>query len=465
MAIFTNTVATDNTAGRQFYVWARPISAFMATAGWVQAADTGQVIWPVSIFNITDANGNGTTVTFTGTLTNGAALRVGMSIQVTGTTSFGTGAAPITYIINGGNLTTTFTAASATSAHDAAIAANKAWGSVNVQVSITNAIGNTSSNTFTYALVDGPDPINGQSIVVTGCTTAGFNATWIISSVNTGAKTFTTTTGITHSTEVETGTGIIACTRAVIAADASTTVTLPPAASNSVYEIWKMNDGNSFPVFLRINYGASATPAPALSVVLCAGTDGAGNPTGGSTGTQTVFSGPGVSASQASFMSGSSNRLSWALWASGTLQNGQGGFLNIERSHDSSGNDTSQYATLNVVGAVTNTSAIQISITTTNATVTETAWAAISSHTLNTGSFGLSTLLSPVFPIVGAVGNPMIGLLVGKQVDWTNNVQFPFTMYNVSHNYLILSTTSGFGAAGNLVYDATPRCAIAIRYE
>ncbi len=476
MATSTYTATSISTAGSQFYLWAHPISAFMATAGWIQTADTGQVVWPVSIFNITDAleNGGNTAATFTGTITAGTTpLRIGMSVQVTGTTNFGTAAAPVTWVITGGNLTTTFTAngtaLGGAASHDTP-AANIGWGSVNPQVSITNAIGNTSSNTFTYSLLDGPDPINGQSIVVTGCTTAGFNATWTIASVNTGAKTFTTTTGITHATEVETGTGIVTCNRSVIAASGVGTATLPPAPSNSVYEIWKMNDGNSFPVILRINYGASATPSPLLSVVLMTSTDGAGNAAAstGTSGTLNIFSSSGTLTAQNSYMSGSTNRMHWALWPLGTASTSPGGFLNLERSHDNNGNDTTsgQYATICTVG--NNVSGVaQSSITSLNQTVTETRLPSLVNHTTATGSFGLSTILAPVFPIVGAVGNPMIGLQVGKFVDWANATQFSYTMYNVAHNYIILVNNSAgtWGTAGSLLYDGVPNCSLAIRYE
>ena len=71
----------------------------------------------LSIFTCTQAAGNGTTTTYTGTITSGASPLVsGMPIIVTGfVTHTGFNG---TFIINGGNLTTTFTAANATNATD-----------------------------------------------------------------------------------------------------------------------------------------------------------------------------------------------------------------------------------------------------------------------------------------------------------------------------------------------------------
>jgi hypothetical protein len=150
------------------------------------------------------------------------------------------------------------------------------------------------------------------------------------------------------------------------------------------------------------------------------------------------------------------------------------GILNIERSHDASGNDTTsgQYATQTVIGStsVTNTFVLsQISISSAgNATVNETKLPCISQHTTATGSFGLSTLLSPIFPVVGAVGNPLIGALVGKSADWADLTQFSFTIYSVAHNFIIMNTSGGtapINGAGTLTYDGTPTCCVAMRYE
>ncbi len=235
-----------------------------------------------------------------------------------------------------------------------------------------------------------------------------------------------------------------------------------------------MNDGNSFPVILRLNYGSSSTAGnigPFMSAVLMTSTDGAGNAAAGTgaSGTLTLFTASGTSTSQTSYMSGSTNRIQLALWPNPAGNNLPGGFLCVERSHDNNGNDTTsgQYATISIVPASISGVPSQTSITALNQTVNETRLPCLVNHTLLTGSFGLSTLLVPVFPIVGAQGNPMIGYLVGKQVDWTNATQFSYTMYNVSHNYIIFSNAnaSTFGAANALVYDAVPTCALAIRFE
>src|SRR5882672_3737481 len=106
MTTSTFTVAPDNTTGITLYKWAHPISVALAAFGWVQTPDTGQLVWPATIVNITNAVAASGTCTFTYTLAVGAALRVGNSIQVRNCTTAGLNA---TYIIQSLPLATTFT--------------------------------------------------------------------------------------------------------------------------------------------------------------------------------------------------------------------------------------------------------------------------------------------------------------------------------------------------------------------
>src|SRR5579864_8867247 len=89
MAVSTFTVAADNTNASTAYNWMKRVSAALAAFGWVQQPDTGQVVWPVSIISITNAVAASGTVTFTYTLLQGAALRVGAQIVVTNATTAG----------------------------------------------------------------------------------------------------------------------------------------------------------------------------------------------------------------------------------------------------------------------------------------------------------------------------------------------------------------------------------------
>jgi hypothetical protein len=68
----------------------------------------------ISVFTVTTIAGSGATATYTGTITSGATpLIVGTPISITGLTGHPTFVG--TFLITGGNLTTTFTTANATS--------------------------------------------------------------------------------------------------------------------------------------------------------------------------------------------------------------------------------------------------------------------------------------------------------------------------------------------------------------
>lgn len=470
MSTVTFSVGEDNTTCSTFYNWAHRISTAMATFGWVQTGDTGQVVWPVSIVNISAVSWNGATATYTYTLLQGPGLVSGQTIIITGCT---TAAMNGTFVITGLPLSTTFTTANATAASSESETANHAFGGVNPQIAISNAIGNGSTNTYTYTNTYGTLR-TGMSVVITGCTTSGFNGTFIVASINSGAGTFTTTTGISHASEVETGTGLITSnTCATTIATATTTASsLPPSVGggNVVFETWTMADAlnSTFPIIIRIGYmtNNAAAANPALQVASGTTTDGAGNLTGNAIiGPTNIlgFTATTLNTSTApSYLSGSTNRLTMALWPSTPAHIG---FYSIERSHDSAGNDTASYATVTIItGGASAVVPVQTSFTPTAVTTGEVKIPCITKTGTGSGSFGTSTLLSPAFPIVGAIGNPLTNVLVGKSVDWSDQVQFSFTMYNTTRGY-ITSNSTAVNAAGVISYDTTATCALAYRYD
>src|ERR1035437_1413985 len=440
MAIATYTSICTCTHGDLYYGAYYPISAFMATAGWLQQNDTGQVGWPVTVIMISNFAFSTPTVTITFSITSGPNLVAGQSMMFSTNGNGNLGR----FIIQTTDGTSTMTITNA-GGSTVGPSANTAFGSTDTlfinpftTLSVTSSV--ITFNYLAGSVLQGTMRI-GQSIVVAGTSGGTYDATYVITGFNTTSFTAATAAGNVGSTACASATGTVNCTYVVVAAQESGSATIPPAAYYSFYEIWKMGDGNSFPVYLKIQYGVGpAGTNPTFVLTLSAGTDGAGNATGGSTGGISVWISGGVSLSIQSWMSGSTNRLQLALWVMGTSNYVPMGFVNIERSHDSSGSDTTsnQYATLTVAGTnstVGYPTSSQISINAVNVTVKETGWPALVNHTTGTGSFGLSTLLSPVFPVVGAIGNPMIGMLVGKAADWANLTQFSFTMYNVAHNY------------------------------
>ena len=92
--------APDNTSFATFSAWAKPISDFLASIGWVQQSDTGQAVWVATVLTMTQVAVTGGNSVYSYASFTGPTPRVGMSIIITG---FATG---------GNNVTATLTAVS-----------------------------------------------------------------------------------------------------------------------------------------------------------------------------------------------------------------------------------------------------------------------------------------------------------------------------------------------------------------
>jgi hypothetical protein len=445
MAITTYTVIDNNASASNFYGWAHPISAFFATAGWVQSGDTGQGVWFPTLVAITTATGNGATATYTYTVSQGAPLTVGGSIHITGfSVNPGFNGLLTILTLPTGNTFTTATAVNATET----IAA---LGMTDIRQSLTNCTGNGSTNTYTYTDQDGVLRV-GHSVIVTGFATAGFNGTFIVGSL--GAGTFTTTTGISHAIETPAPAGMGLVTRSS---------NVPPGTStNWGYEVWKMGDAlqSTLPVLLKIIYGnTGSNNEPFVSIRVGPTTDGAGNFTGNPPATMNICNGSGGdNASRVTYLSGSTNRIAAHIFVN--AGSSTGGFFSVERSHDATGADTGTYVLVCSVDQPA-VAAEQV-YSSSQVTANETKWSVLLPTGTSSGSFGSSTILSPVFPLAGTVGNPSINLLVGKNADWTDQTQFPFTLYNTSRNYIVFTA---FNGAGTLTRDATITAVVMMRYD
>lgn len=127
-----------------------------------------------------------------------------------------------------------------------------------------------------------------------------------------------------------------------------TTVTYPTAADTSKgYEIWRMNDSlqSTAPLFLKIEYGSGGGAGfPALWVTVGTGTDGAGNLTGQVSTRRNLRCGNYTATLTPGFVSGTSSRLLIGFCIGNNGNNGvvtYGMVVSVERSHDTSGADTS----------------------------------------------------------------------------------------------------------------------------
>jgi hypothetical protein len=283
--------------------------------------------------------------------------------------------------------------------------------------------------------------------------------------------------------------------------------------SRFAYDMWKSNDAltSTNPIVFKVLYGNDTGSRPIFYFYWGCATDGTGNittnynwgpnqvfspATGGSTGVSTIGPNTGTTdtAPWESDFSGAPGRFACIPWRGYTQGiSGPQFLLNIERSHDNSGNDTDAYWTVlfigqpdNGVNSVTgNWFAMTQSIfkpgtggagpqyaipngqgNTLNNTIALSPLPTINIPNATSLSFNNSIPVLPVFPLVGYVGNPMIGTIIMKAGDTSDGALVTASFYGTSHPYL-MCTRGGCAAAGPFMVNNSPgfNSAMGIRWE
>ena len=266
------------------------------------------------------------------------------------------------------------------------------------------------------------------------------------------------------------------------------TPTSNPGFKRFGFDMFKSNDSLSStnPLYFKILFGsnntaASGTATPAPAFYFGCASDGQGNittnynyPASGSvpfspTSGQSANTG---TAQWESNFSGTSGRLSFILWRGFTggtsFQAAPTTILIIDRSKDNSGNDTDAYWTFLSSGRSNSSTGgdFQQSILkpgTGGAGIIEfidnSAVTLSSIRTINIvgGQVGYNNQLPvlPIFPVIGFVGNPILGGISMKNGDTSEGALVSATFYGSSHTYLMTIrggaqtfTPNGSGAAG-----------------
>jgi hypothetical protein len=347
-----------------FAAWAQFISNAFSSFGWTQGNDTGQVVWTATSAPISQvAVGANAVYTYDATSLTGPALRVGMSITVTG---FSTG---------GNNVTATITALG----------------------------GSGASSTFTVALT-------------------------------------------TQANETHAATG------------ATTAISSVPSASTYVYEIWNSADAlsSSCLITVKMEYGQQGSQGPSLLyTVSTGGTDGAGNLNTPKTARQDIgfyTSTHDNTTLRPCYASGNNGGFRMVLFDNGGTgfpDNYVCGGLFICRSVSTSGAATADYVFVQGVGGNGASPDAFQQVVFNSGTGGSTSQQTSSSARLfacsitgnpsgaQTGVYGSQTLVSPVFPFIGAMGNPTPDLFAGMQADFTDAATVSLSPYGTAHNYLV----------------------------
>lgn len=240
------------------------------------------------------------------------------------------------------------------------------------------------------------------------------------------------------------------------------TIAASPAAGAFVYQIWTANDtlASSNPIFVKIEFGTgTSVTLPSIAVTVGSGSNGAGVLT--NAGTRQIIGGGTSSGGTATTFecdfSGSASRIAFCMWRAWTFPS----FFSVERSHDSSGNETSSYVTMLASGNGIATSHCnqQTILPSANGGPLFVENFGLTLQTGNTtASFANSVAVAPFFPFVGKLDNPCLGAVCIKDGDFADGAQFGVSLFGTTHNYLVIK--SALGSWGNQTTNG-----VAMRYE
>ena len=303
------------------------------------------------------------------------------------------------------------------------------------------AVGATA--VYHYSSYTGPAPRIGMSVAVTGFATGGNNVTGVLTAVSGGASGTVTMALATQANEVHAGSGT------------TTAIAAAPGQNSYVYEIWGLNDTlqATSPFYIKMEYGTGAGASYAnLYITVGTGTNGAGS-ISGNVSTRTSMANSWSGASGATLYEcdfcGSTSYFSILMWRLASNNNAR--VFCVERSKDSAGADTGDYATLIVAGyaTVTQQTVFKVGVgTVTTQEINATArWATVLPITATTGSLNNKMHVSPVYALVGQVPYPHLMALVVLTADLTEGSVFTAQVFGVNHNYLF--TKGSIPVVGN----------------
>lgn len=134
MATSQQFLVADNSTLANLKAWASAIGAALATFGWVQQPDTGQVVWTATVLTLTQVAVSGGNAVYSYSSYTGPAPRVGMSVIITGFTIGGNNVTGNLIAVSGG-ASGTVTMATTTQANET----HAGSGTTTAQASIPSA--------------------------------------------------------------------------------------------------------------------------------------------------------------------------------------------------------------------------------------------------------------------------------------------------------------------------------------
>lgn len=250
-------------------------------------------------------------------------------------------------------------------------------------------------------------------------------------------------------------------------------VNIGAAASSSTvnynygYQIWRMNDSlqATNPVFIKIEFLTGATYTnPALYLTVGTGSNG--------TGTLTGIVSPKLNPQCASYSSSTVSYLTtgdvnrFACFMPNNIGNGLG--FSIERSKDSSGNDTGDGVQIFIFGSLATSQQYYLAL---NGTYRSTINNISALYPTGATTLIHDSNVVPVLPLIShnqdGIKNPGTNLVLYAGGDIAPGTQFTVAVYGTVHTYWALGTSTGTsgGPYTTTLVPGSPATALAVRYE
>jgi hypothetical protein len=229
------------------------------------------------------------------------------------------------------------------------------------------------------------------------------------------------------------------------------------------YEVWKAADSaaSTTPIYVKVEYGTSG--AVEIRVTVGSGSNGSGAITGTTTGAliptnNTTYANNG-STLYPSFASGTAGEIRFMLYQ-GT---GDCTVFGIERSKDTSGNVTTSYVTFLCANAAGTNAWLQYTLYLGGLSLNDNWVTTTGSNQMGTGNYFGTTAAYPIFPMVGFVGNPMLGFLSAQASDVGEGAMITISIYGGNHTY-IATKVSNFASMGKMNLNGNSGACL-MRYE
>lgn len=247
----------------------------------------------------------------------------------------------------------------------------------------------------------------------------------------------------------------------------TTAVDFPISGLGLQYQVWHMSDSihsGSFPIYLKWGLCKNINNNICLELQVGTGIDSSVEIQPPTPKLRLHHVSITDTTSSSSNFCGDSGRFCFGTNYSTSANVGK--FFSIERSYDTNGNETNEYVTVLSCNYANADFPNQFCLNSTGGftpSVTERLINLAPTAVAFPNTFNGNTYISPVFPVLGYIGNPCKNVGISKDTTVGNGIIFQGVIYNNTYTYIGLNGNNGFKSAnGNA--SAQP-AAVFMRWE